>query len=39
VTQLGTTTGHDLTLVTCTPWWRDYNRIVWRGTLVSSQPG
>jgi LPXTG-site transpeptidase (sortase) family protein len=39
VTQLDTTTGHDITLVTCTPWWQDYNRIVWRGTLVSSQPG
>jgi LPXTG-site transpeptidase (sortase) family protein len=34
VTQLSETTGHDLTLITCTPWWRDYNRIVWRATLV-----
>jgi LPXTG-site transpeptidase (sortase) family protein len=34
VTQLQPTTGHDLTLVTCTPWWRDDERIVWRATLV-----
>jgi LPXTG-site transpeptidase (sortase) family protein len=34
VTQLSPTDGHDLTLVTCTPWWRDYDRIVWRATLV-----
>jgi sortase A len=34
VAQLVTTSGHDLTLITCTPWWRDYDRIVWRGTLV-----
>jgi sortase A len=34
VTQLNSTGGHDLTLITCTPWWRDYNRIVWRATLV-----
>ncbi|HZS13471.1 MAG TPA: class E sortase [Candidatus Dormibacteraeota bacterium] len=34
VTQLVSTTGHDITLITCTPWWRDYDRIVWRGTLV-----
>ena len=34
VTQLVSTGGHDLTLITCTPWWRDYDRIVWRGTLV-----
>jgi LPXTG-site transpeptidase (sortase) family protein len=34
VTQLAPTTGHDLTLVTCTPWWRDYDRIVWRASLV-----
>jgi len=35
VTQLTSTTGHDLTLITCTPWWQDYNRYVWRATLVS----
>jgi sortase A len=34
VTQLTTTSGHDLTLITCTPWWRDDQRIVWRATLV-----
>jgi LPXTG-site transpeptidase (sortase) family protein len=36
VTQLVSTSGHDLTLITCTPWWRDYDRIVWRGTLVDT---
>lgn len=35
VTQLVPTTGHDLTLITCTPFWQDYNRIVWRATLVA----
>jgi sortase A len=35
VTQLVSTGGHDLTLVTCTPWYRDYNRIVWRATLIN----
>jgi sortase A len=34
VTQLTTTGGHDLTLITCTPWWRDNDRIVWRASLV-----
>ena len=34
VTQLNSTSGHDLTLITCTPWWRDYQRIVWRASLV-----
>ncbi|GAC1342882.1 MAG: hypothetical protein NVSMB29_15050 [Candidatus Dormibacteria bacterium] len=29
------TSGHDLTIVTCTPWWVDYNRIIWRAQLVS----
>jgi LPXTG-site transpeptidase (sortase) family protein len=38
VTQLNPTTGYDLTLITCTPWWRDYQRIVWRATLVSPAP-
>lgn len=36
VTQLVPTSGYDLTMVTCTPWWQDYNRIVWRASLVSS---
>ncbi|MBV8528257.1 MAG: hypothetical protein JOZ75_08090, partial [Candidatus Dormibacteraeota bacterium] len=35
VTQLVPTTGHELTLITCDPWWQDYNRIVWRADLVS----
>jgi LPXTG-site transpeptidase (sortase) family protein len=35
VTQLVSTDGHDLTLITCTPWWRDTQRIVWRATLVT----
>ena len=34
VDQLVNTTGHDLTLITCTPWWVDTQRIVWRATLV-----
>lgn len=34
VSQLVSTSGHDLTLITCTPWWRDDDRIVWRGTLA-----
>ncbi|MFN2451713.1 MAG: sortase [Candidatus Dormibacteria bacterium] len=29
------TSGHDLTMVTCTPWWLDYHRIIWRAQLVS----
>lgn len=35
VSQLAPTTGHDLTLVTCTPFWIDSQRIVWRASLVS----
>jgi sortase A len=35
VTQLVPTSGHDLTLITCTPFWVDSLRIVWRATLVS----
>lgn len=34
VRQLVPTTGHDLTLITCHPWWVDSERIVWRATLV-----
>jgi sortase A len=34
VTQLGQTDGHDLTLVTCTPWYVDSERLVWRAQLV-----
>lgn len=36
VTQLVPTDGHDLTLITCTPWWQDYDRLVWRASLTSS---
>jgi len=36
VTQLVPTAGYDLTLITCDPWWQDYNRMVWRASLVSS---
>lgn len=39
VTQLVTTSGHDLTLITCTPWWQDYDRLVWRATLLPSTSG
>jgi LPXTG-site transpeptidase (sortase) family protein len=35
VTQLASTSGHELTLVTCTPWWQDYARLVWRADLTS----
>ena len=36
VTQLVTTqSGHTLTMITCTPWWQDYNRIVWSANLTS----
>jgi LPXTG-site transpeptidase (sortase) family protein len=38
VTQLGPTSDYNLTLITCTPWWRDYNRIVWRAVLVDPEP-
>ena len=34
VTQLTQTSGHDLTLVTCTPWYVDSQRLVWRATLT-----
>ena len=34
VTQLTQTDGHDLTLVTCTPWYVDSQRLVWRATLT-----
>ena len=36
VTQLVPTSGYDLTMVTCDPWWQDYNRIVWRASLISA---
>ena len=43
VTQLSPTSGHELTLITCDPWWQDYNRLVWRAELISapatSSPG
>ena len=35
VTQLGDTTGHELTLITCTPWFQDQRRYVWRAELVA----
>lgn len=35
VSQLAPTGGHDLTLITCTPFWVDSQRIVWRASLVS----
>ena len=36
VTQLVTTqSGHTLTMITCTPWWQDYNRIVWSANLTA----
>jgi LPXTG-site transpeptidase (sortase) family protein len=34
ITQLGPTQDAELTLVTCTPWFQDYERIVWRGVLT-----
>jgi len=36
VTQLSPTSGHELTMITCDPWWQDYNRLVWRAELISS---
>jgi LPXTG-site transpeptidase (sortase) family protein len=36
VTQLAPTTGHELTMITCDPWWQDYNRLVWRAELISA---
>ena len=35
VTQLNPTSGYQLTLITCTPWWQDYDRLVWRAELTS----
>ena len=35
VTQLVPTNGYNLTLITCTPWWQDYDRFVWRATLTA----
>lgn len=35
VTQLTTTTGYQLTMITCTPFWQDYDRLVWRASLTS----
>ncbi|HYA00227.1 MAG TPA: class E sortase [Candidatus Binatia bacterium] len=37
VTQLGPTSGHELTLITCTPWWVDSQRLVWRAELTSTE--
>jgi LPXTG-site transpeptidase (sortase) family protein len=36
VTQLVPTSGHELTMITCDPWWQDYNRFVWRAELISA---
>ncbi len=36
VSQLTPTSGYDLTMITCDPWWQDYDRLVWRATLVSA---
>jgi len=35
VTELVPTSGYQLTLITCTPWWQDYDRLVWRADLTS----
>ena len=35
VTQLNPTGGHILTMITCTPFWVDTDRLVWRGTLTT----
>jgi LPXTG-site transpeptidase (sortase) family protein len=35
VTQLVPTSGRQLTLISCTPWWQDYDRLVWRADLTS----
>ena len=35
VSQLVPTGGQELTLITCTPWWQDYDRLVWRADLTS----
>ena len=37
VTELSPTTGHDLTMITCDPWWQDYDRPVWRASLVAAR--
>jgi LPXTG-site transpeptidase (sortase) family protein len=36
VTQLVPTAGHELTMITCDPWWQDYDRLVWRAELISA---
>jgi LPXTG-site transpeptidase (sortase) family protein len=38
VTQLGATPGAVLTLITCDPWFRDVNRIVWQAELTGALP-
>ena len=35
VTQLNPTSGYNLTMITCTPFWVDNNRLVWRATLTA----
>ena len=39
VIQLGATADAELTLITCTPWWQDDQRIVWRGVLTDLAQG
>jgi LPXTG-site transpeptidase (sortase) family protein len=36
VTQLGQTGDAELTLITCTPWFQDYDRMVWRAVLTDT---
>ena len=38
VTQFTTSSQPIMTLITCTPWWQDYNRIVWRAVLQKTIP-
>lgn len=38
VKQLTSTDGYNITLITCTPFWVDTQRLVWRGELVTG-PG
>ncbi|MBV8300532.1 MAG: class E sortase [Candidatus Dormibacteraeota bacterium] len=39
VSQLVPTSGYDLTMITCNPWWQDYDRLVWRASLIAPAPG
>ena len=33
---LNQTSGENLTLITCTPYWQDYDRIIWRAELITT---